>query len=96
MMTPMELLRLINAHRPKPNAAMPKPKSTKGQFFEDLPIILINCMVVAVIAALAVLVWPISEEMMFAAAKAFILAFMVQLAKYLRGYEPTPPEEPSG
>jgi len=81
----VELLRLVNAYRHRPTAT--KPKSKRDQFFEDLPMILLNCLIVAGIAALAVLTWPVTEEMLFAAAKGFLMAFLVQLAKYMRGYE---------
>lgn len=90
------ILRLVNAYRPKKAAGAPKARSRSDQFFEDLPIILINCLIVAAIAALAVLVWPMTDEMMFAAAKAFVMAFLVQLAKYMRGYEPPPEQTPEG
>jgi len=91
----MELLRLVNTYRQRGAAkATPKAKSRRDQFFEDLPIILLNCLIVAAIAALAVLTWPVTEEMLFAAAKGFLMAFLVQLAKYMKGYEPPPPESP--
>jgi len=84
----MEILRLVKSRRSETGAL--ESKGRLSEFWEDLPIILLNCLVVAVIALLAVLQWPISEEMLFTAAKAFILAFVVQLQKYLRRYGPSP------
>lgn len=84
---PRQLLRLVNARGVR--KATEEGKTKWEMFLEDLPIILLNCLVVAVIAAIAIFEWPVTEEMMFAAAKAFILAFVVQLQKYLRSYEPS-------